>query len=323
MSLEDHAKLGSEVAPNFKPENVDGLIGKTFIGNVDAGVFGGVYYFSSPESVDAYLDSELWKGVVAHPNLVNFTTDVYGVASISEVSNGLSSNRSTSSEASDAEGMMVLVVNYELQDMSLEDHAKLGSEVAPNFKPENVDGLIGKTFIGNVDAGVFGGVYYFSSPESVDAYLDSELWKGVVAHPNLVNFTTDVYGVASISEVSNGLSSNRSTSSEASDAEGMMVLVVNYELQDMSLEDHAKLGSEVAPNFKPENVDGLIGKTFIGNVDAGVFGGVYYFSSPESVDAYLDSELWKGVVAHPNLVNFTTDVYGVAPITISNGIPVL
>ncbi|MED5354397.1 MAG: YdhR family protein [Bacteroidota bacterium] len=218
---------------------------------------------------------------------------------------------------------MVLVVNYELQDMSLEDHAKLGSEVAPNFKPENVEGLIGKTFIGNVDAGVFGGVYYFSSPESVDAYLDSELWKGVVAHPNLVNFTTDVYGVAPISEVSNGLSINRSTSSEASDAEGMMVLVVNYELEDMSLEDHAKLGSEVAPNFNPENIDGLIGKTFIGNVDAGVFGGVYYFSSPESVDAYLDSELWKGVVAHPNLVNFTTDVYGVAPITISNGIPVL
>jgi len=103
----------------------------------------------------------------------------------------------------------------------------------------------------------------------------------------------------------------------------MMVLVVNYELQDMSLEDHAKLGSEVAPNFKPENVDGLIGKTFIGNVEAGVFGGVYYFSSPESVDSYLESELWKGVVAHPNLVNFTTDVYGVAPITISNGIPVL
>ena len=102
-----------------------------------------------------------------------------------------------------------------------------------------------------------------------------------------------------------------------------VVLVVNYELQDMSLEDHAKLGSEVAPNFKPENINGLIGKTFIGNVDTGVFGGVYYFSSLESVNSYLDSELWKGVVAHPNLVNFTTDVYGVAPITISNGIPVL
>ena len=105
--------------------------------------------------------------------------------------------------------------------------------------------------------------------------------------------------------------------------DGMMVLVVNYELEEMNLEDHAKLGSDVAPNFKPENIDGLIGKTFIGDVDAGVFGGVYYFSSPESVDSYLDSELWKGVVAHPNLVNFTTDVYGVAPLTVSNGIPVL
>ena len=112
-------------------------------------------------------------------------------------------------------------------------------------------------------------------------------------------------------------------SEEAFSHENMMVLLVNYELQDMSLEDHAKLGSDVSPNFKPENVDGLIGKTFIGNVDAGVFGGVYYFKSKESVDTYLDSELWKGVVAHPNLVNFTTEVYGVAPITVSNGIPVL
>jgi hypothetical protein len=103
----------------------------------------------------------------------------------------------------------------------------------------------------------------------------------------------------------------------------MMVLVVNYELEDISLEDHAKLGSEVAPNFKPENIDGLIGKTFIGNVDAGVFGGVYYFKSKESVDTYLDSELWKGIVANPNLVNFTREVYGVAPIAVSNGIPVL
>ena len=226
-------------------------------------------------------------------------------------------------ESHSHDGMMVLVVNYELEDMNLEDHAKLGSEVAPNFKPENIDGLIGKTFIGDVDAEVFGGVYYFSSPESVDSYLDSELWKGVVAHPNLVNFTTEIYGVAPISEVSNGLACCRKTSDNPSDAEGMMVLVVNYELEDMNLEDHAKLGSEVAPNFKPENIDGLIGKTFIGDVDAEVFGGVYYFSSPESVDSYLDSELWKGVVAHPNLVNFTTDVYGVAPLTVSNGIPVL
>ena len=53
----------------------------------------------------------------------------------------------------------LLVVNYELENMSLEDHAKLGAEVAPNFTSENIQGLIGKTFIGNIDKGVFGGVF--------------------------------------------------------------------------------------------------------------------------------------------------------------------
>ena len=218
----------------------------------------------------------------------------------------------------------LLVVNYELENMSLEDHAKLGADVAPNFTSENVKGLIGKSFIGNLDKGIFGGVYYFSSPESVDEYLDSELWKGIVAHPNLVNFKTDKYGSAGISKISNGVASKRNTSREALDAEGLSILVVNYELENMSLEDHAKLGAEVAPNFTSEKVEGLIGKTFIGNVDKGVFGGVYYFSGPESVEAYLDSDLWKGIVAHPNLVNFKTDTYGVAGISaISNGIPKL
>ena len=218
----------------------------------------------------------------------------------------------------------LLVVNYELENMSLEDHAKLGADVAPNFTSENIKGLIGKSFIGNVDKGVFGGVYYFSSQESVDTYLDSELWKGIVAHPNLVNFKTDKYGSAGISKISNGIASKRNTSREALDAEGLSILVVNYELESMSLEDHAKLGAEVAPNFTSENVMGLIGKTFIGNIDKGVFGGVYYFSSPESVEEYLDSDLWKGIVAHPNLVNFKTDTYGVAGISAnSNGIPKL
>ena len=218
----------------------------------------------------------------------------------------------------------LLVVNYELNEMTLEDHAKLGSEVVGNFAPGKIDGLIGKTFIGNVDKGVFGGVYYFASSSSLDAYLDSELWKGIVAHPNLVNFKTDTYGIASISDISNGIASMRKMADDQNQVSDNSVLVVNYELNEMTLEDHAKLGSEVVGNFAPGKIDGLIGKTFIGNVDKGVFGGVYYFASSSSLDAYLDSELWKGIVAHPNLVNFTTDTYGIAPLSvISNGVPML
>ena len=47
----------------------------------------------------------------------------------------------------------VLIVNYKLDNMSLEEHAELGSAVAPSFVSENVPGLLGKSFIGDVDRG--------------------------------------------------------------------------------------------------------------------------------------------------------------------------
>jgi hypothetical protein len=78
------------------------------------------------------------------------------------------------------------------------------------------------------------------------------------------------------------------------------------------------------PNFTSEKIEGFIGKSFIGNTDTGVFGGVYHFKSKEAVDTYLNSEFWEGIENHPNLVNFTKEIYGIAPIsTISNGIPML
>ena len=216
----------------------------------------------------------------------------------------------------------VLVVNYELQEMSLEAHAQLGSDVVGNFAPGQIKGLIGKTFIGNPEVGVFGGVYYFTDQASVEAYLNSELWQGIVAHPNLVNFKTDTYSVASISDMSNGIADKRKMANEEAPNSAKQLLVVNYELQEMSLEAHAQLGSDVVGNFAPGKIKGLIGKTFIGNPEMGVFGGVYYFTDQASVEAYLNSELWKGIVTHPNLVNFKTDKYMIAPISIiSNGVP--
>jgi len=220
--------------------------------------------------------------------------------------------------------MMVLLVNYELENMSLEDHAALGTAVGPNFAPANIEGLIGKTFIGNVDTGVFGGLYYFKNNTSLDNYLNSELFKGIMAHPNLVNFNNTSYGVAPISAVTNGIADNRKTSSDPTAAAEMRVLLVNYKLKDMNLEAHAALGTAVAPNFTPANIEGLIGKTFIGNVETGVFGGVYYFQTQEVLDNYLNSELYKGITVHPNLVHFTTRQFMVASVSaVTNGIPVL
>jgi len=108
-------------------------------------------------------------------------------------------------EAVDKKNPAVLVVNFNLQDMSIEEYEALGTAVVPEFAPGKIDGLIGKTFIGNVEEGVFGGVYYFTTNETMSSYLESDLWKGIEANENLVNFTKDTFSVASISELSNGI----------------------------------------------------------------------------------------------------------------------
>jgi hypothetical protein len=91
------------------------------------------------------------------------------------------------------------------------------------------------------------------------------------------------------------------------------VLIVNYNLKEMSIEEHAELGANVAPNFTPEKIEGLIGKSFIGNTNTGVYGGAYQFSSKEAAKKYIISEFWLGIEAHPNLVNFTKEMYAVPP----------
>ena len=97
----------------------------------------------------------------------------------------------------------ILIVNYNLNEMTVNEHAELGKNVASNFTPEKIDGLIGKSFIENIEKGVYGWVYHFKTKNSADNYINSEFWLGIEAHPNLVNFTKDIFGVAPISSQSN------------------------------------------------------------------------------------------------------------------------
>ena len=95
------------------------------------------------------------------------------------------------------------------------------------------------------------------------------------------------------------------------------VLVVNYKLENMTLEEHAELGAQVAPNFVSDSISGLLGKSFIGNLDRGVFGGIYYFENRVQPDAFssIFSSLWWSVVT------LTTVGYGdIVPITIGGRI---
>ena len=219
----------------------------------------------------------------------------------------------------------VLVVNYQLENMTLEEHAELGTAVAPSFTSENVPGLLGKSFIGNLESEIFGGVYYFSDKNDVDVYLESELWKGVVAHPNLVNFKTDVFRTFDGTEMANGNHSMRKTSSNPDDASDMHILVVNYTNEvNPSDEEMSSQVKEYAPVFSNENFPGMIGKTMINSVDGNIYGGVYYFTSRSAIDDYLSSDLWIGFEGDANTNVYKKDIYAVAPISsVSNGVPIL
>ena len=117
---------------------------------------------------------------------------------------------------------------------------------------------------------------------------------------------------------------NSNTNDQTSIYADETVLIVNYQLENMTLEEHAELGSAVAPSFTSENVPGLLGKSFIGNLETEIFGGVYYFTSRSAIDDYLVSELWTGFEGDSNTNVYKKDIYMVAPIsTISNGVPVL
>ena len=202
MSMEEHFELGSAVAPSFTP----GLLGKSFIGDLDRGIFGGLYYFSDSESVDVYLKSDLWKGVVAHPNLINFKTDIFKTFDGTELANGNHSMRKTSSDALDADGLHILVVNYTNEvNPSDEEMSSQVKQYAPVFSNDNFPGMIGKTMINSIDGNIYGGVYYFTSRTAIDDYFGSDLWTGFEGDNNTNVYKKDIYSVASISAISNGV----------------------------------------------------------------------------------------------------------------------
>ena len=236
-----------------------------------------------------------------------------------------SCNNSEKQVASIYNDETVLVVNYKLENMTLDEHAALGAEVAPMFTSESVPGLIGKSFIGDVDRGVFGGVYYFSNSESVSDYLSSDLWKGVKANENLVSFKTEVFNTFKGTELANGSHVDRKTSDNPSDADNLHILLVNYKNKvDPSDEEMSKQIMEYAPAFNNDKFPGMIGKTMINNPEKNIYGGIYYFKSRAAIDNYFTSDLWLGFEGDDNTDVYKKEIYSVASVSAkSNGIPIL
>jgi hypothetical protein len=114
--------------------------------------------------------------------------------------------RKTSSNPDDASGLHILVVNYTNEvNPTDEEMSSQVKEYAPVFSNENFPGMIGKTMINSTDGNIYGGVYYFTSRSAIDDYLLSELWTGFEGDSNTNVYKKDIYMVAPISTISNGV----------------------------------------------------------------------------------------------------------------------
>jgi hypothetical protein len=100
----------------------------------------------------------------------------------------------------------------------------------------------------------------------------------------------------------------------------MEILIVNFTLDGLSVEEFARSCDELAPAFAA--VPGLVSKVWLADRAEGIFGGVYTFESEAAVDDYLHSDLWAGVGATPGLANISVRRFGVleAPTRVTRGL---
>ena len=98
--------------------------------------------------------------------------------------------------------MQIQVVNFNLRGMTDADFRSMANEVAPAFA--SVPGLLSKIWLADVGKNTYGGVYIWQDAAAMQAYLASDLGKGVVGNPNFANLTSRDFEVLSGPTTSSG-----------------------------------------------------------------------------------------------------------------------
>jgi quinol monooxygenase YgiN len=89
--------------------------------------------------------------------------------------------------------MHVLVVNFNLKDINEEDYLGLIEPIAPAFA--GLPGLVSKTWLANERTNTYGGVYIWSDREAMEAYKQTDIYKGMQANPHFENVTVTDFAI--------------------------------------------------------------------------------------------------------------------------------
>lgn len=81
----------------------------------------------------------------------------------------------------------------------------------------------------------------------------------------------------------------------------MHILVVNFGLKDLSEEDYLGHIEPIAPAFA--GLPGLVSKTWLANSETNTYGGVYVWRDREAMEAYKQTDIYKGMSTNPHFEN--------------------
>ncbi len=89
--------------------------------------------------------------------------------------------------------MHILIVNFALESISEEQYGAQVESVAPTFA--ELPGLVSKTWLANEQSNTYGGVYVWQDREAMEAYKESDIYKGLVANPYFKDFSVRDFAV--------------------------------------------------------------------------------------------------------------------------------
>ena len=89
--------------------------------------------------------------------------------------------------------MHIQIINFGLKDISEEQYSGQVESVAPAFA--ELPGLVSKTWLANEETNTYGGVYVWRNREAMEAYKETDIYKGMEANPHFEDFTVKDFAV--------------------------------------------------------------------------------------------------------------------------------
>ena len=100
----------------------------------------------------------------------------------------------------------------------------------------------------------------------------------------------------------------------------MHIQIDNFRLEGMGEEDYRGIAEAIAPAFA--NMPGLVSKTWLANPQTGIYGGVYVWQSREAMEAYKETDSYRGMATNPHFADLTAKDFAVLerPTSITRGV---